>query len=420
MAITVPVLLVLMDHWPLARRTPIGEDASGRPRLATLLLDKLPLLLIALAACVLSYLAQLDAETVASLADIPLPARIANAVVSYVRYLQMALVPTNLACFYPRQTWQLWQIIACAALLAAITAAVICSRRGYAVVGWCWYLIALAPAIGILQVGDQAMADRYTYLPFIGVFLTAAWALAEAAGRWPHARRAIIVTCMAILTAYAGMTARQVTYWHSDAALFTRAVAVTHENYIAHHLLGVALAGQGKLEDAAAHYARAAEFNPRFIPPRLNIGILADQRGDFIASERWLSAALAINPKHYGARFALANLRLHEGRPSDAAKLFEQLAADAPQDVAARVNLGAALDRLGDRAGAEAAYRSALQIIPTTRMPKPISTPSVSEERHRHDTQGTHQPSNDGDHADAGRRDRLDLLPVALQRIRRV
>jgi tetratricopeptide (TPR) repeat protein len=366
MAITVPVLLLLLDYWPLARLARAGADGvdARRPRAAIVLLDKLPLVLMALASCVLSYLAQLDANAVASLADVSLTARIGNAIVSCVRYLRMAVVPTNLACFYPRQAWQPWQVIACAALLAAITVGVICSRRAYAIAGWAWYLIALAPAIGILQVGEQAMADRYTYLPLIGVFVMAVWALAGAAGRWTGGQSAIAIACAAGLTVYAGTTARQVTYWRSDEALFGRAVAVTRDNYVAEHLLGVALAGQGRPDEAAAHYARAAAANPHFIGPRLNLGILADQRGDFAASERWLGEALKIEPKNYRARFALANLRLHQGRPRDAANLFDQLADQSPQDLAARVNLGAALEMLGDRAGADAAYRAALKIDP--------------------------------------------------------
>jgi tetratricopeptide (TPR) repeat protein len=366
MAITVPVLLLLLNYWPLARfaQASAGGADAPRPRAAIVLLDKLPLLLMALASCVLSYLAQLDANAVASLADVSLTARIGNAIVSCVRYLRMAVVPTSLACFYPRQPWQPWQVIACAAVLAAITVGVIYSRKRYAIVGWGWYLIALAPAIGILQVGEQAMADRYAYLPLIGVFVMVVWALAEAAGRWPRARGAVPIACTVVLAGYVGITARQVTYWRSDEALFAHAVAVTRDNDIAEHLLGVALAGQGRLDEAAAHYARAAAANPRFIGPRLNLGILADQRGDFAASERWLGEALTIEPKHYRARFALANLRLHEGRPRDAANLFEQLADQSPQDLAARVNLGAALEMLGDRAGAEGAYRAALKIDP--------------------------------------------------------
>jgi Flp pilus assembly protein TadD len=364
MAVTVPALLLMLDYWPLGRLRHGAAENVRRSRPLILILEKLPLLILAAASTVLTYFAQRDAKAVESLADLPLAARIANAIVSCARYLRMTIFPTNLACYYPREAWQPWQVALCAALLVAITAAVMYSRRGYAIVGWGFFLVSLMPVIGVLQVGQQAMADRYTYLPLIGVFILIVWALGEVAQRWPATRRAMPLAGAAALAAYAAATVVQVTYWRSDESLFAHAVDVTHDNHLAHHLLAVALAQQGRVDEAAAHYKRAAAIAPLYVDPRLNLGILAEQSGDFVQSERWLDQVLSYQPGHRGARFALANLRLRQRRPRDAATMFEQLVREDPSDVSAYVNLGAALDVLGDRAGAEAAYRSALQIEP--------------------------------------------------------
>jgi protein O-mannosyl-transferase len=352
MAIVVPALLLLLDYWPLARLR----------RSTSIIVEKLPLLLMALGATYLSYLAQLDAGAVASLEETPIAPRLANAIVSCVRYLRMAIVPTHLAVFYPRQLWQVWQVIGCAAILLAVTGAVVSSRKPYAIVGWAWYLVALAPVIGIVQVGDQAMADRYTYLPFVGIFVLLVWSIAEAAGR---VRRGVVAGATAIaLTVYACATATQVAHWHNSLTLFSHALEVNEQNYLAHYNLGVALAEQGRLTEAAEHYARSAALSPKYLGPRINLGIVAEQLGDYALADRQLREALRIEPGNRAARFGMARLRAQQGRHAEAVSMYEQLTREHPDDVDAYVNLGASLEMLGERARAEAAYREALRINP--------------------------------------------------------
>ncbi|MGB7156903.1 MAG: tetratricopeptide repeat protein [Tepidisphaeraceae bacterium] len=361
MAATLPGLMLLLDYWPLGRFTP--KRPQDWRALLFLVLEKLPLLLMAIGAAWLSFLCQIAAKTVvASLADLPMGPRLANAAVSCVRYLRMAVLPTHLAVFYPRETWQAWQVATCVGILLAVTTAVVYSRKGYAIMGWFWFLASLVPVIGILQVGDQALADRYTYLPLVGIFVLLVWSIAEAAGR---ARRGLVVGASAIaLTAYACASAIQVTHWQNSVTLFTHVLDVNERNYLAHYNLGVALAERGRLTEAAEHYARSAALSPNYLGPRINLGIVAEQLGDYALAERQLNVALSLGPTNRAARFAMARLRAQQGRHAEAVALYEQLTREYPVDLDAHVNLGASLEMLGERARAESAYRTALRINP--------------------------------------------------------
>lgn len=266
MLVTLPLVLLLLDYWPL-RRGPI----LGR------LTEKIPLLVLAAGSCVVTFVAQRSGGSVADLGRFTLAERIGNALVSYVTYIGKAFWPSKLACFYPHPGSGLpaWQPILAAVGLIGFTGIVIklSVRRPYLLTGWLWYLVALVPVIGFVQVGFQAMADRYTYIPLIGIFVMIAWGIPESMGaceyegvsarkrpparsrplrhsqtRTPtHSHTLLAATAALVLAVLAWRTSVEVRYWHDEVTLFERALAVTHGNYVAHNNLGRALADQRQI-----------------------------------------------------------------------------------------------------------------------------------------------------------------------------
>jgi len=233
MLVTLPCVLLLLDYWPLGR-----WKASSSSARWSLLAEKLPFLALSAAACAVTLAAQAGGGTVASPEDFPWSVRVANAIISYCRYLGKCFAPVNLAVFYPffAEEPPLWKPALAGVLLAATTAAAVSSarRRPYLLVGWLWYLGTLVPVIGLVQVGGQSMADRYTYVPLIGVFIMAAWAASDAAATWRNGPRVLGISAAAVLLALSATTLRQLSYWRDGASLFRHALAVTENNWVAH------------------------------------------------------------------------------------------------------------------------------------------------------------------------------------------
>jgi hypothetical protein len=264
MAVTLPALLLVLDFWPLGR----WRGPGGGRRLLPLLVEKLPLALLAAGGSLVAYLTQSGSGAVMKIATFPLAERLENAAVSYVAYLGAALWPARLACFYPHPGGGIaparW--LAATAFLAAATAVVVAGsrRRPWALAGWLWYLAALLPVLGLVQVGWHARADRYAYLPLIGVYLVAAAALAEAAAGRAWRRAAAGCLAVVVLAALAVTTARQVRVWRDDISLFGHALAVTEENWFAHNNIGAAYFRQGRPDLGTAHYREAFRINRDF------------------------------------------------------------------------------------------------------------------------------------------------------------
>jgi protein O-mannosyl-transferase len=328
MLVTLPFVLLLLDVWPLGRM-PFPFD---RTRLGALLYEKLWLFALALASALVTFLVQQRGGAVAELDAIPWSHRAANATVSYVTYISKALWPTGLAVLYPYR-WSLsgWLVVTSGIVLVGCTAAAIRAARHYpyVLVGWLWYVGTLVPVIGLIQVGNQAMADRYTYLPLVGLFIVVAWAIPDLVER--TRRRAALLWIAGGLTVLACAlgTRAQVQHWRSSIALWSRALDVTTDNYLAHHNLGVALADEGRTTDAISHYEAALRIEPGFTNAR----------------------------KHLG--FAL----LSEGKSDEAGREFREVLRVAP-DAEAYFNLASALKQQGRRAEAIAEYTEALRIEP--------------------------------------------------------
>jgi Flp pilus assembly protein TadD len=334
-AVTLPLVLLLLDVWPLGRSTLSGGGgAPGRRAFPALLGEKVPLLLLSAGASTLTVIAQSRSAAVQPLARYPLWTRLCNAPIAAVAYLKAAVVPTGLAFFYPHPGRSVSVAAAAGAglLLLGITAAALGLRRARPSlpVGWLWYLVTLAPVIGVVQVGTQARADRYTYLPLLGVFVAACWALPaprRSGGRGTAlASAALLLLVPALVVA----TARQVRYWESSERLFERALQVSGESEFLHYNLGVVLARQGRGEEAIAHYRAALRADPSLVEAHVNLGAALAERGDLAEAVEHYREAVRLDPGQEGAWF----------------------------------DLGFDLDRLGDLTGAAAAYRRALELSP--------------------------------------------------------
>jgi len=288
MVITLPLVLLLLDYWPLGRLR-LGEspsDTNFAPHslsIGKLFLEKLPLLLLSVASAAVTMLAQRAGGAVVSTHRIPLTLRIGNALLSYELYLKKMLWPSNLAVLYPYPQSLRWlEIAAASVLLVLITAGVWAQRRTsrYLVVAWLWYLGTLVPMIGLVQVGNQAMADRYAYLPLIGPFLMIVWGLGDWAQRHSLDTRVLAAASVAAVLALSWITQIQLRYWHDDTRLWTHTLAINPRNYVAENNFGLALARQGHRDEAAAHFRAASVLAPDDATSQLNLGVYAQEQGD--------------------------------------------------------------------------------------------------------------------------------------------
>jgi tetratricopeptide (TPR) repeat protein len=315
MWVTFPFLLLLLDYWPLGRLPLTGPDARRRAR--SLVLEKAPLLVISALASAVTIHAQRAAGALAPIEALPLSQRIGNALVAYAGYLQKAFWPVDLAVIYPLpESMDLGIALGSAAALAAAT--VIClaaiRRRPWLVVGWFWYLGMLVPVIGLVQVGSQAMADRYTYVPLIGVFIMIAWTM-PAIPPVTAARVGLIGGAAAAVVTLAALTVRQVQTWRDSKSLFEHAVAVTTGNFMAHNLLASEYGKRGDLANANRHIDEALRIRPNYAGAFYNRAVILMQARDFTAAREYLQRALqtqTLDPAIWNAlgytEFQLKNL----------------------------------------------------------------------------------------------------------------
>jgi protein O-mannosyl-transferase len=302
--VTLPFVLLLWDYWPLQRLglrsspSALGQNSSGEisgeKRKANgewqwLLLEKLPLFALSAASAIVTIKAQRAGGAMAPF-RIPLDIRLANAAISYLRYLEKALWPSRLALFYPHPLRLAvgWQAAAALVLLIVITVRVVQARRHrYLFVGWLWFLGTPVPMIGLVQVGTQAMADRYAYLPFVGLYVMICWGVAELAQQQhvPNVPTAVLpAVSLAVLSILTIIAYRQIGYWQDDVTLWSHALKVTNGNYIAEDNLGEALVEDGKMDQAMPHFFRAAAIFPPDPTSNLNIGAYEQAQGDFASA----------------------------------------------------------------------------------------------------------------------------------------
>lgn len=296
MIVTLPVLLLLWDYWPLRAIAPNADSQPSPPSLVKLVAEKIPLFALSAASSWITLYAQRSGGALGSADLLPLAVRVANAIYSYAAYVGKAIWPVGLAVFYPHPENSLaaWKVVAAVALVAAITtlAWVYRERHRYLLVGWFWYLAAMVPMIGIVQVGRQAMADRYAYLPVVGLFIVTVWGGAELFASLHMSRSIQITIAAAVLVGYASMAFLQINYWHDSYTLFTHALQVTSRNGIAEDNLGAALMEVGRPDLAFPHFEAAAEYIPQLSTAHYNLAVLEQQQNHPDAAKREYELAL--------------------------------------------------------------------------------------------------------------------------------
>ncbi len=336
MLVTLPFVLLLFDYWPLQR---VPRKSEGHS-LKRLLLEKLPLFTLSLASCAVTLFAQQG--SMQPIAKISLPLRLSNAVVSYVDYLGQMLWPTNLAVLYPWEAVRLGPTRAglSIALLAGISTGVLLLRkRRYLVTGWFWYLIMLVPVIGILQVGNQARADRYTYLPQIGLYLSLAWAGTDLLFDWPKRRIILATVSSLVLAALLFFAHKQTGYWKDSETLWSHALACTTDNTVAEGNLGEAYHTLGKKREAMIHFEKALQIAPRQTNVHSNLGVFYLEMGQLDESLAHLEKAIEIEPKFADAHYNLGNTYLEMGRGNDAVTQYRKALDLNPNDTQALNNM---------------------------------------------------------------------------------
>ena len=335
MLVTLPFVLLLLDYWPLNR---IG-DRNFLQVLRRLFLEKLPLFTLAAASGLVTLFAQKG--IIQPFASIPFSFRAANAFISYAVYLRQLFWPSNLAALYPFPSWNITVAgILSLILLVAVSVGIFVLRRRYPylVTGWLWYLIMLGPVIGILQVGIQARADRYTYLPQIGLYLLLTWAVADLCARWRHIRLAPAILALILLPALAFTARLQASYWWDSQSLWIHAIACTPDNAAAHTNLGQAYYEKGEMDKAIAHYERALQIDPNQVLAQSALGLALLDTGRPDESVTHLRKALEINPNFADAHYNLGNTFLQMGRANEAIAQYYRTLAINPRDIEALNN----------------------------------------------------------------------------------
>jgi protein O-mannosyl-transferase len=358
MLVTLPLVLLLLDFWPLRR------FAGGSwKRLA---LEKAPFLCLAALSCGITLWAQNAGSALVSVKVLPLEVRVANAVSAYYCYLWKTLWPTNLAVFYPHGNPKLtWMAGLAAAGLAILTVAALRQKRFlYLTVGWLWFLVMLVPVIGLVQVGSQALADRYTYLPSIGLFLIGVFGLADLAARFRGAKTVIVGAGILALAGYLTVTARQVGYWRNSETLFRRATDVTQNNFAAYNYLGITLERDGRLNEAVEYYEKAVQIFPGYAESHANLGRSYRQLKQLARAKSEFETALQLDPASEPTRYLLGNLLLAQGDTAGAIRLYRAALATSPNRAETHYQLATALMARNEIQEGVQEYREALRLRP--------------------------------------------------------
>lgn len=371
MLVTLPFVLLLLDYWPLRRfqfRYQYGSrNVQKKPVIISLIREKIPFFILSAASCAITFFAQKKGGAIGSLDVFPLKDRIANTIGSYAEYIGKMFWPVKLSVFYPKPgVFPVWKIIGACFLLVSISYMVIKYSRRYPwlCVGWLWYLGTLVPVIGLVQVGVQSMADRYTYIPLIGLFIIIAWGFTEVLSKWSYNNLVFIPIAATVISILAIATWFQVRYWSNSISLFEHAIEVTDNNYIAHNNLGFALKEKDKINEAVEHYLEAVRIKPDFEIAHLNIGVVLADRGDYEGAIKKFNEVLRIKPDFTKAYLNLGNTMLKQRRIGDALRHYSKALLLDPYSANAYNGLGAAMVSIGKNQKAISLFQKALQLEP--------------------------------------------------------
>ncbi|MGD9383274.1 MAG: tetratricopeptide repeat protein [Desulfobacterales bacterium] len=375
MLVTLPFVLLLLDFWPLQRFQ--YTNSSSKPgriirsdfqEVFRLISEKIPLFIPVLVSSILTFMVQRSGGATRSLESFPLQIRIANAFVSYVKYVAKAVWPAHLSVFYPHpgKTFAEWQVFGA---LMMISMAVFFALRAlkhypYIAVGLFWYLGTLIPVIGLVQVGSQAMADRYTYIPLIGIFIIVAWGASDLTLKWHYQKIVLTVSAVIILSIMTVRTFVQVSHWENAVTLFENAVKIDSNNTLSHNNLGIALYDQGNIEKSAFHFREALRIEPYYIVARVNLARVLSAQGNLEDAIRHLREALKINPKHFMAHYQLGILLLKQKNIKEAYVHFAEVIKLNPDYAEAYGQIGIILAEQGKYKKAKIFFLKALQLNP--------------------------------------------------------
>jgi len=363
MLVTLPFVMLLLDYWPLQR---IQDSKAKTWNVRPCALEKWPFFLLAALSSTVTFLAQRN-DAVASLAKVPLTLRFENAILAYADYLLKTIWPTQLAVFYPLSKHLAWAPVAtAAAVLILISAVAWLERRRspWLLVGWLWFLGTLMPVIGLVQVGDQAMADRYGYFPLIGIFIAFTFAIAKGVNRSRFAKTTCAVAGVLILSACLVLTENQLRYWRDSESLFSHAIAVTKDNALAHLNLGAALDEQNRPDEALIEYQKALQLAPYRHEIFNNIGKLLNDEGKPEAALTYCREAVRLNPKSPFSHNSLGLVLVELGRFDEAMYQFSEAAQLDADYAPPRFQMGKILLKQGHDAEAMPHFHEALRIEP--------------------------------------------------------
>ena len=359
MLVTLPFGLLLLDFCPLGR--------FGNTSIARLIIEKLPLLALSIISGFIALAAQQQSGAVSSINDLPVAGRLVNAIMAYAIYIRQMFWPVDLAPLYPlRSDWPLWQLVLSAALLLSVTtlALVYRCRWPHVLVGWLWYLGMLMPVIGLVQIGSQAHADRYTYVPLIGLFMALVWSIPD---RWVQRRLIrpwLVASCLLILAALMAQTSLQVRHWRNSITLAQRAIDVTERNAVAHFNLGIAYSERGDFGKAATQFSAAAQITPHWADVHYNMANLLRRTGHLEQAIDSYMTALECDPHHIDSYINLGTTLAAMGKLNEAIEALQTAVQIDGQSAQAHLNLAVALAEAGRLDDAIVHYRRSLELQP--------------------------------------------------------
>jgi Tfp pilus assembly protein PilF len=370
MVVTLPCVLLLMDYWPLERLPAKWEEF--RKRLPSLVVEKLPFFVPVAAVSAVTIYGAETVQGLQSLEELPLSARVGNALLGYGLYLKKMVWPVDLAVIYPlpRNALSVWPVVLAAMVLVVITVGVWRRRKEspYLVVGWSWFLGTLVPVNGLLQSGFQAMADRYAYVPMIGIFIMLSWGAVECLGDRGRGRKWLVGAGGCVFVTLAILTRIQLSYWQDTTTLFEHTLQVTAENSVAHLALATGLYRQGELKQAIRHFRKAIQIHPQDAEGHSSLGVALLQEGELSEAVEHFTEALTYNPRLAEAHNYLGFLQARQGRLEEALEHLSQALEIDPQMIEAQRNRGNVLNQQGKADEAIESYRRVLDLAPEDAM----------------------------------------------------
>ena len=368
MIVTLPFTLLLLDFWPLSRFQSMlqKQQIPVFKAIACLVREKIPLFILSAISCLITFFVQQHGGAVTSIEILSLKARVANAIVSYTNYIGKMIWPLNLAVLYPLREWRPEQVIMSGLFLLVLSVLAVRSWRRfpYLTIGWLWYLGTLVPVIGLVQVGIQRMADRYTYIPLIGLFIIIAWGMRDIAAKWQRQGVLLPIFSSVALIFFMICTWFQVGHWQNGITIFKHTLDMTKNNYAANCELGNALMRNGKLDDAVIQFYKALRINPNYEEAHANLGCTLARQGNVSDAIYYYNKALLINPDNAKAHNNLGVLLAGKGKFNDAFYHYQEVLRINPKYAGAYYNLGKIYANKGDIENAILYYKKTLKVSP--------------------------------------------------------